>query len=355
MSQDNQELLSIYNAGIDNNDYVTASTSTNGSSMKHFVQILRLLCKILISKHRTLDGSAQDIKLLWQPLHKIVLGNINGEVISILNHKSINSNNRLYQYFTVIDVLKFIIRKPACAKKNTSSGGWLTFKMINTLISSQYVKQIYIAGHYDVLASWISLLAYKYGKGLTISQHGVCAGIDLPHKLPVSRLYSFSEPEAEMFKRFILNPESTKVIIKGFKSSVHFEGGDFKKPAIAIASQPGYEKIVKEVAEGIIKSKIEKEIIIYPHPLDKLNNQEYIECSGVKLSLSKIKYSKIDYLVVFNSTLAYDYLANSDFHGKIICYYSPIDNTDLAIYHDPRIQLIKPDSFTAFFDIQLSK
>ncbi len=354
MSQDNQELLSIYNAGIDNNDYVTASTSTNGS-MKHFVLILRLLCKILISKHRILDGSAQDIKLLWQPLHKIVLGNINGEVLSILNHKSINSNHKLYQYFTVIDVLKFIIRKPACAKKNTSSGGWLTFQMINTLISSQYVKQIYIAGHYDVLASWISLLAHKYGKGLTISQHGVCAGIDLPHKLPVSRLYSFSEPEAEMFKRFILNPEGTKVIIKGFKSSVHFEDGDFKKPAIAIASQPGYEGLVRDVAERVVSSKVKYDIIIYPHPLDKLNTQDFIECNGIKIYLSKVKHSNIELLIVFNSTLAYDYLACPDFIGEIVCYYSPLDKTDLAIYHDPRIRLIRPEEFQAYLITGLSK
>lgn len=348
MKQEIKDLLAIFDAGIDNYTFVNSGDIPRPARLKIIINVLRSLLLVAFGKKVKIDLSFNTVKLEWQPLHKKVLSGCQGTEISLSNHKQVDSVVRIYQLCSFSEVMSFLLTTPTSIKERRYTSSWLTFRILNVLVSSSAVEKIIIAGHYDSYTTWISLLADINGKYLTISQHGVCAGVELPNKIPVSEIRAFSQPEVEMFKKYVLNPDKTSFIIKGFKSSVHFETAGFEKRAIAIASQPGYESLVKQLASKVLDKAPDCKLIIYPHPLDSFRDMSFINCNDVLVEITKKRYSDITVLVVFNSTLAYDYFACNDFKGQVVCYYSPLDDQDLAIYHDTRIKLIDPSEFDNF-------
>jgi hypothetical protein len=348
MKQEIKDLLAIFDAGIDNYTFVNSGDIPRPTRIKSIINVLRTLLLVAFGKKEIVDLNFNTVKLEWQPLHKKVLSGCQGKEISISNHKQVNSAVKLYQLCSFNEVMSYLLTTPAPIKKRRYTSSWLMYRILNKLISGNAVDKILVAGHYDSYTTWITMLADKYGKYLIISQHGVCAGVELPHKIPVSEIRAFSHPEAEMFKKFVLNPDKTTFVIKGFKSSVHFETAGFEKRTIAIASQPGYESLVEQLAFEVLDKTRDCKLIIYPHPLDSFRDMSFIKYKDVFVEITKKRYRDITVLIVFNSTLAYDYFACNDFKGQVVCYYSPIDDEDLAIYHDTRIKLIEPSEFEKY-------
>ena len=353
MKQELIDFLKIYDDGIENNEFVNSCKVSSPNRFKSLYSVSRLFLQVLISKRKGVNDNFRNLKLEWQPLHKTVLQSNDGMEVSVVNHKHVQGEIKLYQLCSLKDIITFLLTIPHSVRQRNYDSSWLTFRILDRLIAHSSIKSINIAGHYDAYTTWIALLAKRYGKELTISQHGVCAGVELPHRIPVNRILSFSQAEAEMFKRFLLNPEKTIFEIKGFKSSVHFERGGFSRRTIAIASQPGYESLVKELSAIIIQKVSSSHLIIYPHPLDSYRNVDYLKVDGFDIQVTRKRYNDIDILIIFNSTLAYDYIACPDFRGQIVCYYHPLDNTDLAVYHDSRIHMIRPSEFESYLTTQL--
>lgn len=344
-----EELLAIFKSGIANFEFVT-SESLKQNIAKSILSFIKLFFKRLLYRKLILSESDGTICMEWQPLHHSVLSLVSGKHIALLNNKRLIENEKLVSFIPQMSLLAIVIDTPHFAIKNKYLSAWLLFIMIENVVRNEYVKVIYIAGHYDNISTWIALLTEKYGKKLVISQHGVCAGLDLPCKIPVTKVLSFSNAESDMFRKFVKNPEKVQFEIKQFNSTISFAKGNFSGFSIAIVSQPGYEEVVIEIARRIIQNININNILIYPHPLDRYWGKSFVQVEKQRIRLDTTKYSDIDCLITINSTLVYDYMSLPDYKGKLICYYKPNDDTDLAVYHEPKIQLIKPEDFDDFIN-----
>lgn len=335
-------LVSIFEKGIDNNAFFNRKEESIGG-LKNLLKILRLVFyRISFGPKKQISQSS--LLLVWYPLHEKVLSQHSGEEVVLLAQKNSLKGLSFISFVSLLKILKNIACIPHNMIRSGLSYDWFFYKTFYSFLEENKVESLTIAGHYDKYATWISYLARDMDIYLTISQHGANSKYSLPHKIPANRVETFSLAEEGLFKSTILFPENTEFYIKGFKSSLVFLEGKFDRRAVAIASQPGYEDKVSMIIDTLRSFDPEMEIIVYSHPADKFRRGNL--CIDKKYRCKMVhneRYWDIDFLIVFTSTLAYDYWSCKSFQGFVICYYDK--NCLVALYDDERSIIIYPDTY----------
>lgn len=336
----NKRLLETFYFGIQNNEYF--SRKGEGCSLvKNILKICRLLAyRFFFCCYK--ENISNSIKITWYPLHERILQDYNSDSITLSDHRTNLLGPSFLSYIKFSRILKILLNTMCTGKDRHLIYDMYVWRLIVELLLSGRVETIMIAGHYDKYATWIAYIAKLNRLQLTISQHGANSSYDLPHKIPANRVEVFSKAEEQMFRATILEPDNTDFYIKGFKSSISFLEGHFNQKTIAIASQPGYEHSVVSLIEEIFTIDKKINIIVYPHPSDRFMNGNLTLGGNVNVA-KKERYSDIDFLLVFTSTLAYDYWSCPLFQGKVLCYYDK--NCIVALYDDERAVVLYPDTF----------
>ncbi len=340
-SIDKETALSIFKKGIANNEFFSRK-SERISLFKNILKIFRLISyRLLCGRKRRL--SFDSVLLVWIPLHEKILKSHLGEMVVLLDHKNALAGYSFLSYIPFFHIVKSLTSVPAEVRKGGLLCEWCFFKDLILFLNENNINSITVAGHYDKYATWVSYLAKEMGIHMTISQHGANSKYILPYKIPANRVEVFSKAEEEMFRTTILRPDETEFNIKGFKSSLTFTQGNFKNRTIAIASQPGYEERVIKLIETIKFIDENINVIVYSHPTDRFRKGELTIDNNVKCRLEhQARYWDVDYLIVFTSTLAYDYWSCSQFTGKVLCYYD--EKCIVALYNDERGTVIYPET-----------
>lgn len=338
---DREASLSIFIKGIANNEFFNRREE-GISNVKNLLKIFRLFTYRLSMGHKK-NLTSSSLQLSWYPLHEKILSQYNGAKVALLAQRNSLGSQSFLSYLSFSKLLHLICSSPDCVRKKGLIYDWLFFNAICLFLVENPIESIYIAGHYDKYATWLSYLSKELGVHFTISQHGANSKYNLPYKIPANRVEVFSKAEEEMFRTTILSPDETEFNIKGFKSSLTFTQGDFQNRTIAIASQPGYEDRVIKLIE-IIKSVDESiNVIVYSHPADRFRKGELTIDSNDKCRLEhQARYWDVGFLIVFTSTLAYDYWSCSQFTGKVLCYYD--EKCIVALYNDERGTVIYPET-----------
>ncbi len=332
--------ITIFKKGITNSEFFSKK-SEGISHLKNFLKIIRLISYRLISGRKQL--SFDSVLLVWIPLHEKILKSHPGEIVVLLDHKNALSGYSYLSYIPFYQIIKAIFSVPPEVRKEGLSRDWCFFKTLILFLNNSNLKNITVAGHYDKYATWVSYLAKEMGIYMTISQHGANSKFNLPHKIPANKVEVFSKAEEEMFRTTILNPDDTVFYIKGFQSSLTFTQGNFKNRTVAIASQPGYEERVIKLIETIKSINESINVIVYSHPSDSFRKGVSSLENDVNLHLEHYaRYWDVDYLIVFTSTLAYDYWSCEKFSGKVLCYYD--EKCIVALYNDERGTVIYPET-----------
>lgn len=338
---DRETSLSIFIKGISNNEFFNRRDEGT-SYVKNLLKILRLFMYRLSMGHKKKLNSSS-LQLSWYPLHEKVLSQYKGEKVALLAQKNSLGSQSFLSYLSFSKLLHIICSTPDCVRKKGLMYDWFFFNAISIFLVDSPIKSIIIAGHYDKYATWLSYLSKELGLHFTISQHGANSKYNLPYKIPANRVETFSKAEEDMFKATILDPEKTDFYIKGFKTSLIFTKGNFERRTIAIASQPGYEEKALMIIKSLRSLDKDLNIIVYSHPSDLFRKEQMIlNIDNCRLE-HRERYWNVDYLIVFTSTLAYDYWSCDMFTGKVICYY---DATCLvALYDDERSIVIYPETY----------
>ena len=335
-----EDIISIFIKGVKNSEFFN-KRKEGISFPRNCLKISRLLWFRLITRRKTLLSSK--VIFIWEHLHEKVLRSYEGERVVLLAQKNQLGGDSFIAYLPFFILVKSLWGIPTEVKKSHLSYEWFFYKAIVNFIFLNDIKCITIAGHYDLRSTWISYLAKKKHIEMVVSQHGANSMYKLPYKIPVDRVDVFSQAEEEMFRITVLNPEETVFLIKGFQTSLVFSEGGFTTKTIAIASQPGYEERVLRLAEDIILIDDNINIIIYSHPKDQFNKGLISINKGRHCRVEKKeRYWDVDYLIVFTSTLAYDYWACEKFSGQIFCYFD--ESCSVALYNDKRAILIYPET-----------
>lgn len=333
-------LLSIFYKGISNNDYFQKGGHYT-SNIRQLLKIIRMYFYRLISKKVICESDS--VLLVWDPLHEKILSNHSGEKIVLLDHPSILSGNIFLKYLSIYNLISLFFKIPKQIFNKKYVYEWLLFSSMHMFLKKNNIQLVTIAGHYDLYATWISYLTNELGVYMIISQHGINSRHNLPYKIPVNKVFAFSSAEIDMFRSVILEPENTEFCIKQFQSTIVFSKGNFNETTIAIASQPGYETKVLDLILAIMEIRNDINIIIYSHPADNFRNGKiaYTKVRNFEV-IHNERYWDIDFLMVFTSTLAFDYWGCQLFSGKVVCIYDK--NCTVSLYDDERSIVLYPDS-----------
>lgn len=339
---DTSILLDIFKKGISNSEFFNKTRGGRGF-IKCTLKILRLLCFRLFGGTRKRLAS-HEVRIIWYPLHERVLGDKTGLYVVLLDHKNMLNGYSFLYYLPLGSIIRSCLTIPRELQRSRLAYDWCFFSNLVTFLSINNIDTITIAGHYDKYATWISYLAKEMGVFLTISQHGVNSKYKLPYKIPVNRLETFSKAEEDMFRSTILEPENTEFYIKGFRSSLFFSAGGFETKTVAVASQPGYEDRIVGIIETLQRINDRLHIVVYSHPSDQFRKGVKTLAQGKIIELEhKARFYDVDFLIVFTSTLAYDYWSCPNFKGQVLCCYDK--NCVVALYDDERATVLYPETY----------
>ncbi len=338
---DQEVLVTIFEKGIANNEFFSRKEDSF-RLLKSWLKILRFfLYRISCGKKKKLNQTS--LLLVWFPLHEKILCQHDGEEVVLLAQKNSLNGLSYLSYISFFKLLLPLFSTPINIYKRGLNYDWIIYRALLYFLEDNKVDTLTIAGHYDKYATWISYLAKEKGIYLTISQHGANCKHNLPYKIPANRVEVFSKAEEEMFRTTILKPNETEFYIKGFHSTLKFKKGGFKDRTIAIASQPGYEERVINLIEMINEIDNDINIIVYSHPADSFRNGCQTLGNRKRCRLEhQDRYWDVDSLVVFTSTLAYDYWSCEEFTGKVLCCYDK--SCVVALYDDERGIVIYPET-----------
>lgn len=338
----NQEVLvTIFEKGIANNEFFCRKEE-GFRLLKNWLKIARLfLYRLSCGTEKRLNQTT--LLLVWFPLHEKILSQHDGEEVVLLAKNNTLNGLSFLSYISFFKLFLLLLYTPVSIYRRGLNYDWIFYRALLFFLEDNKVDTLIIAGHYDKYATWISYLAKEKGIYLTISQHGANSRHNLPYKIPANRVEVFSKAEEEMFKSTTLNPNETEFYIKGFQSTLTFKQGGFKDRTVAIASQPGYEERVIKLIEIINDIDNGINIMVYSHPTDNFRNGCLTLGNRNKCRLEhQDRYWDVDYLVVFTSTLAYDYWSCEKFTGKVLCCYD--ERCIVALYDDERGTVIYPET-----------
>ncbi|WP_367566863.1 hypothetical protein [Lacrimispora sp.] len=186
----------------------------------------------------------------------------------------------------------------------------LEYYAIAYYIRDKLPKEIIMPGMYDRYCTLLSYLGHGLGICLIGVQDGAAVDIQVPVKVYCDKMYAFDEFEGEIIKSFIKNSDC-RFVWSGFSSMINWSIYPKRdKKIIAIASQDWFTNKTLELIE-VIMSRINTdryEVIVYPHYREdaKQYNEVCKKYPSIILE-SQLRYSNIDLLITFYSTIVYDF------------------------------------------------
>ncbi|WP_436414227.1 hypothetical protein [Petrimonas sp.] len=206
----------------------------------------------------------------------------------------------LVSYFSASRVIKDRLQLPQTYSNFKWFLVWISINNLNP-------KEIWFANHCD---RWAVLLD-NIGVKSTLLQHGIEDGALVPPiKLrSISSLYIFDKEQVDYFKR--------KIIVSNFnyhiyKSSLRLSKliNNSNKNILIIGNISCYKDTEFKLIKMLQNSPIN--IIVKPHPV--LPISDYLKLSkhySFTLIKEKDTFPLVDFVVSYNSTLAYEYKANN--------------------------------------------
>lgn len=186
----------------------------------------------------------------------------------------------------------------------------IEYYYIADFLSEHRPIEIVFQGLYDRYNTLFSYLGFFMSIPLVAYQDGACVTDEIPEKIYCNKMYCFDEFEAMQFKKYFANEDCLFQYI-GFKSLLKWESLEPKyKKIIAVASQDWYTGKTIEVIQQIMESKEAKEytVILFPHYRESVEQYKEIAKKYPDLIIeAKRRYSNIDVLITFYSTIVYDF------------------------------------------------
>lgn len=206
-----------------------------------------------------------------------------------------------------------ILKAFKLSSKELPLGYSIDFLLWKEFISKNNIKEIRNSGHYDRLTTQIAFLAIQSNIKYSMHQHGLIGNdIQIPYKIPASRVIVFDENERKKFIESIILNGNCEYEIK-YQPTVKFNSTAKHKTRIGVIEVP-----IKEMQDiiNIVCAKFPQyEIFIMIHPLS--SSSKYTKNSA--LFLESEKEWNLDLIFSGPSTLVYDYLREG-FERPIVAY-----------------------------------
>lgn len=319
------EIFNIYEKGVENDRYFSGYKSV----VRKIISILYFSIIILLNrKQKHISGKINFVNGNRQLLI------FNGDVATFVYHgRCLNNISSIQNKRTVVSTFSRMQRLKICFQlikiyiKNKKSikniDLWIEYFFILKMIEDNNIDTVLCAGHYDRYTTWFSGLSAKMGFNLEITQHGLLDNTTTPNKIYCTKVYAFDENEINKFSNYVVGNDHCQYIVKGFRSKINFQEYEKNnKVVVGIVSQDNFE-FNNELINKIMKLSKNITIIVMLHPNEK--SHKYKKFNSVKNVIveKKKKYINLDFLIVINSTLLYDYIAN-DYSGRVICIYKDV-------------------------------
>lgn len=149
-----------------------------------------------------------------------------------------------------------------------------------------------------------------------MKQHGLIGNnMNLPYKIPVSKIVAFNDKEVQKFKKeIVLNIDCDYQI--EYVSFVEFDYTEKSGKRIGIIDTPIDE--MPELINIVKKHSTNADYIVMCHPLSRIKEDEF-EKYGFKFVCDKKKELNYDAIFAGPSTLVYDYV-RAGFINPIVVY-----------------------------------
>lgn len=220
-----------------------------------------------------------------------------------------------HRFFIILKAFKL-------SDKELPLGYVMDFLLWKEFMSKSNIKEIRNSGHYDRLTTQIALLAFQSKVNYSMHQHGLVGDdIQIPYKIPASKVVVFDKNEKRKFKKNIILNDNCKYEIN-YQLSVKFSRTAKVKPRIGVIEVPIKE--MQDIINMVCTKFSMYEILIMIHPLSSSNKYTnhgvlFLECE---------KEWNLDMIFSGPSTLVYDYL-RAGFESPIIVYDSLKGLTDI--------------------------
>lgn len=332
MSLDNEKLrnLEIFRDGINNFEDFKKNFLPQISKEKIQKDIIIVKIKIILQiilsflfsffiKRKKID---EYIKIIYAPSHKKILDKKEGFEIkwgrSLNKIQNIFSENNICVHISLKKYIKNIFIYYKYMKLNEIIY-FLEFLIFFQFIKENKIQKIFIAGHQDRLATWLSYLSYDSKIKFCISQHGIMTDIKVPKKIYADFVEVYNEEEKKFFENYLIRNKNSKYIIKGIESTLNLKKLDIKGEKIGFFSQYGETENTIRIVNEINKNFPNLKIFVSPHPLEQKN--KFKELKLLKnVILTEDKYINFDIIITYRSTIIYDYISEKNFVGDIIAY-----------------------------------
>lgn len=326
------KFLQAINASYENQQYLLRKEQVEFGLKEILVHFVWLCILIFLSPHKS--DRYRKIYMVYSERHIKALNCYDvKEVFSLgkclSDMQSIRTQTSCFSPFGRLERVKILFKASVFFLKNrkkieTPYTYLLEYYSIDVFLDYEHPEVVYCAGHFDRYMTVLSyLLDYKEIK-LIGSQHGILANVDIPNKIIFYRFDAYDEHEAKRAKKFIKNDDCI-IRIKGFTSDLEWIHNKKQKVIVAVASQDRHVAVTKQLLKLMMQSlDLNKvEVIVYPHYREKSDEYRDLKQDYVDLKfLNKQRYSNIDILVTFYSTIVYDYFAINP-SIKVVCFALP--------------------------------
>lgn len=325
--------LEIFRSGVKNFEDFKKNFMPQISQKKIKKDIVLIKIKILIQifiaflfsffmKNKKIN---KKIKIVYAKSHEKILNK--KDVIelkwgrSLKQVQDIFSEKNLCIYVSIGDYIKNIFKYYKYLKLNEIIY-FLEFLIFFLLVKENNIEKIFIAGHQDRIATWLSFLSYNSKIQFCISQHGIMTDIKVPTKIYANFVETYNEEEKIFFKNYLIKNNNCEYLIKGLENTLNLKTTDIQGEKVGFFSQYGETMNTIRIVKKINKVFPNLKIFVSPHPLEEQN--KFKELKLLKnVIVTNNKYINFDIIITYRSTIIYDYISEKEFEGAVIAY--PLD------------------------------
>ena len=227
--------------------------------------------------------------------------------------------------------------------RNELKGNWhytIEYYVIAYYVIDKKIEEITLSGSYDRYSTFLSYL----GKTLNIKiigvQEGAIIDIKPPAKIYRDEMYVFDEYEGNIMKKLIMN-EDCKFTNIGFKSTLEFTTfNKTKKYLIGVASQDWFTDKTIGILYNLMNELDSNvyQVVVFPHYRETEEQyKKFKEKYPDLIVKTGSRYSNIDILITFYSTIVYDFWSiNKDLF--VICQH--IEGYRPAYYDRKNVKVV---------------
>lgn len=236
-------------------------------------------------------------------------GQINNSIQNIKKNVSVFS---LYKYNQRIKIflfgLRFAVKNKLVFTRCFPS--CLEYFAIAYYLIDNNTKKIVVNGIYERYCTLLSAL----GKDLNIKvigiQDGAAIDIGVPKKIYIDVMYVFDEFEEKIIRQYIAN-KNCKYVYMGFKSNLEWMKFDkTKKYLIGVASQDWFTDKTIDILYNLMNELDSNvyQVVVFPHYRETEEQYNKVKEKYPDLIVKTgSRYSNIDLLITFYSTIVYDF------------------------------------------------